>query len=257
MKRFRELVDYSGNSNLPWVLAQKEAERNMDNRKNERVAFKMIMATIAVLTTLAICFAALPGCSSRSVATTSAETISFLPACGDDYQTALAAVHEKADDAKLLAIRTSTYCDSDAASNWMYLFYSWKRASAYTVFMINGEANVADMGGMAYNQTDFDAVPDLEGITYDADAAYEELLKNLEGDERLVTCRSYLMTYIAEDDDPTADSFKWFFSFNEEDVNDRGSAVTSDNDAPISSPRAFCVDVRTGEVTELQLAADE
>ena len=109
-----------------------------------RIALGRIVATVA-----ALCLAtALCACAS-SAAKSSASRISIGEAMGETYQAALEAAHDKAADAKLLAIRSSSYSSENAPSQWMYLFYSLDRAYAYTVFVSDGQATAADSGPMS------------------------------------------------------------------------------------------------------------
>lgn len=212
-----------------------------------------IVVGICLAACLTLCAVALSGCS-QSAAAQSAQKIAFKAACADEYQAALDAVREQADDAKLIAIRTSAYAFEGSTPNWMYLFYSWKHANSYTVFVVDGTATVGETGKLSFTQDDFEAVPDVTGLAYDVDAAYKLLTESIEGDGKLATCRAYLMTFVEGDEDPTADAMKWFFSFNEpddaadlkEDETTQESGATQDLE-----PRAFTVDASTGEVTEL------
>ena len=220
---------------------------------------RLIAAPLAL--SLAIVLACLlGGCAQQSAAASSAGKLSFAPACADSYQAALAAAQEEASDAKLVAMRTSSYALEGSTPSWMYLFYSWERASSFTVFITGDQASVGASGNLPFTQDDFAAIPDASEIVYDADAAYEELLKAIEGEWQLVTCRAYLMTYAEGDADPTADSLKWFFSFNEADDVADASSSSAENETSSQTagePRAFSVDARTGEVAELATAIDE
>ena len=126
-------------------------------------------------------------------------------------QAALEAAHGKAADAKLLAIRSSSYSSENAPSQWMYLFYSLNRAYAYTVFVSDGQATAADSGPMSISPQDFDAIPDASAITIDADDAWNAIVESMDGDGEICTARVFLMTYVKGDDDPTHDAMKWFF----------------------------------------------
>ena len=200
------------------------------------------------------CITLLAGCS-ESKAASSAKQILFDAAFSNDYQAALDEARNKADDAKFIAVRTSSYGYAQSSSSWMYLFYSWTDATAYTVFVVDGVATAGETGNLPFTQDDLNAVPDASELTYDADAAYDLLVKSLEGDSEFLTCRAYLMAYAEGEDDPTADAMKWFFSFNEEaDVADlmADKEVESKVDPDASySPRAFTVDATTGEIEEL------
>lgn len=228
-------------------------ERTSRNKK--RAIIVAIAAACALL-----CATLLAGCI-ESKASSSAKQISFNAAFSENYQAALEEARSQADDVKFIAVRTSSYGFAGSSPSWMYLFYSWKDATAYTVFVVDGVATAGETGALSFTQGDLDAVPDISGITYDANAAYELLTESLEGDGELLTCRSYLMAYAEGEEDPTADAMKWFFSFNEEaDIEDlaaESAAESDENSEADRSPRAFTVDAMTGEIEELSQEADE
>ena len=209
---------------------------------------KIARLLAAALTALLLA-AYLTGCAAQSAAETSASRIVFEPAFGEGYDAAREAVADRADDAKLLAVTSTTFSQAHFPSSWTYLFYSWQRASAYTVVVEDGRAKVADNPGLALAQTDFDAVPSSASVTWDCDAAYDQVLKQLSGQGEYLTCRAYLMTYIPEDDDPTADAFAWFFSFNE---NQDLREVYLDPNAEIAPAATFSVDAQTGKVAQVR-----
>ena len=212
--------------------------------------FAVVAAAIASIVPLCV-LCILPSCAANTSLAT-AKQIKFAPSLENDYQLAVSAIEEKADDAKLIAIRLSSFADSETTPSWMYLFYSWNRASAYTVFVVEGEATIGETGNLPFTQSDFEAVPDASNITYDADAAFELLLDTIKKDDELSTCRAYLMTYVEGDDDPTVDAMKWFFSFN--DPNDiesisNGEETEDENDSSLTE-HIFSVDAQSGEVIE-------
>ncbi|WP_302853176.1 hypothetical protein [uncultured Slackia sp.] len=177
---------------------------------------------------------------------------------GETYQAALEAAHDKAADAKLLAIRSSSYSSENAPSQWMYLFYSLDRAYAYTVFVSDGQATAADSGPMSISPQDFDAIPDTSKIVIDANDAWNAIVESMDGDGEICTARVFLMTYVKGDDDPTHDAMKWFFSLNEGD--NLASLFDNGQDKPDNTPaRLFAVDCANASVEELdagELAAE-
>ena len=177
---------------------------------------------------------------------------------GETYQAALEAAHDKAADAKLLAIRSSSYSSEDAPSQWMYLFYSLDRAYAYTVFVSDGQATAADSGPMSISPQDFDAIPDASAITIDANDAWNTIVESMDGNGEICTARIFLMTYVKGDEDPTHDAMKWFFSLNESD--NLTSLFDNGQNKPDNAPaRLFAVDCANTSVEELdagELAAE-
>lgn len=174
----------------------------------------LVIIAISAIAALAAC--GLCSCAG-SPAKESASKISVSAALGSTYQTAVDAVRQKADDAKLLAIRSSSYCSDGNPSEWMYLFYSFNKAYAYTAFVSNGEATVADSGPMAISSEEFAAIPDSDAIAVDAPDAWKAVVSALDGEGKIYTTRIFLMTFITEDSDPTQDAMQWFFSVNEGD----------------------------------------
>ncbi|MDR3899932.1 MAG: hypothetical protein Q3X49_02370 [Slackia sp.] len=210
-----------------------------------RIALGRIVATVA-----ALCLATALCACAGSAAKSSASKISVNEAMGETYQAALEAAHDKAADAKLLAIRSSSYSSEDAPSQWMYLFYSLDRAYAYTVFVSDGQATVADSGPMSISPQDFDAIPDASAIRIDADDAWNTIVESMDGDDEICTARIFLMTYIKGDEDPTHDAMKWFFSLNESD--NLASLFGNGQNKPDNTPALlFAVDCGSASVEEL------
>lgn len=218
-----------------------------------RIALERIVATVA-----ALCLATALCACAGSAAKSSASKISVSKAMGETYQAALEAVHDKAADAKLLAIRSSSYSSEDAPSQWMYLFYSLDRAYAYTVFVSDGQATAADSGPMSISPQDFDAIPDASAITIDANDAWNAIVESMDGNGEICTARIFLMTYVKGDEDPTHDAMKWFFSLNESD--NLTSLFDNGQNKPDNAPaRLFAVDCANTSVKELdagELAAE-
>ena len=197
---------------------------------------------VSLALTLAGC---LVGCNSQPTAQSSASRITFENALGADYETALAAAVERADDAKLLAVSSETFSQAHFPSSWMFLFYSWKRASAYTVHMTDGQATVTDNPGFSLTQEDFGAIADPAGVDWDCERAYNQAIEQLDDQGEYLTCRAYLMTYVPEDDDPEADALKWFFVFNDEqDLR----SIYLDPNADLAPATTLSVDGSTGKV---------
>lgn len=218
-----------------------------------RIALERIVATIA-----ALCLATALCACAGSAAKSSASKISVSKAMGETYQAALEAAHDKAADAKLLAIRSSSYSSEDAPSQWMYLFYSLDRAYAYTVFVSDGQATAADSGPMSISPQDFDAIPDASAITIDANDAWNAIVESMDGNGEICTARIFLMAYVKGDEDPTHDAMKWFFSLNESD--NLTSLFDNGQNKPDNAPaRLFAVDCANTSVEELdagELAAE-
>lgn len=218
-----------------------------------RIALGRIVAIVA-----AVCLATALCACANSAAKSSASRISIGEAMGETYQTALEAAHDKAADAKLLAIRSSSYSSENAPSQWMYLFYSLDRAYAYTVFVSDGQATAADSGPMSISPQDFDAIPDTSKIMIDANDAWNAIVESMDGDGEICTARVFLMTYVKGDNDPTHDAMKWFFSLNEND--NLASLFDNGQDKSDNAPaRLFTVDCANASVEELdagELAAE-
>lgn len=211
-----------------------------------RTACRWGMAALAALALPSL--GALGGCTPASPARTSACALVFSPALGESYEAACAAAAEKADDAKLMAVRSTSFSFADAEPGWMYLFYSWERACAYTVFVAGTTATAGETGNLAITQEEFDALPDAGVLTWDADAAYRQITNVLEGDEEFLTCRAYLMTY----DETSEDALVWFFSFNEAD--DVASYLGEVEAAsPIAPAQVWAVDAQSGEATRVSV----
>ena len=218
-----------------------------------RIALERIVATVA-----ALCLATALCACAGSAAKSSASKISVSKAMGETYQAALEAAHDKAADAKLLAIRSSSYSSEDAPSQWMYLVYSLDRAYAYTVFVSDGQATAADSGPMSISPQDFNAIPDASAITIDANDAWNAIVESMDGNGEICTARIFLMTYVKGDEDPTHDAMKWFFSLNESD--NLTSLFDNGQNKPDNAPaRLFAVDCANTSVEELdagELAAE-
>lgn len=205
----------------------------------------------AVVALLALVVAALclfAGCASLSPAAESAQRIVFPPAFKGDYELAWEAARERADDAKLLAVQTTTYSQAGAPSNWTFLFVSRQRASAYTVEIAAGTATVTDNPAVSLSQEDFDAIPTSSAIVFDAEEAFQLVVDQLSGDGKFFTARAYLMTYAVGDEDPSADTYVWFFSMN--DPQDfQGKLLDASGD--IAPAAAYAVDSLTGTVANI------
>lgn len=213
----------------------------MSRRTVQAICVLVVSLTIVALT--------LTACAKQSPAAKSASDMSYAPAFGQDYLIAQEAVNARADDAKLLALQSTDFSMSGSSASWMFLFYSWQRSSAYTVFVADGQATVADVPDASMARSEYEAIPDTAGtVVYDADQAYQLAVDGLKGEDRLITCRAFLMTYVARDEDPTVSANKWYFSFNEnQDVRD----ATVDKTESISEPRLLAVDATTGQVSEV------
>ena len=142
-------------------------------------------AAVKAAACIALCAAivaagVLAGCESENRKTASAIPVDA--AMADSYTAALAAVQERAADAKLVAVRSSGFASADAAARWMYLFVSASRVSAYTVFSIGGDATVADYDEISFTEEQFAAIPDASEASVDADKAYDAAVRQIDGD---------------------------------------------------------------------------
>lgn len=201
--------------------------------------------SIAALVTLgAPSVTLLAGCGSSDPATASARALGFSAALGDSYQAACDAMAEKADDARLMAVRSTSFSSADAKPSWMYLFYSWERACAYTVFVSGTTATAGDTGNLAITEEEFATLPSVDALAWDADTAYDQVLTELEGVGEFLTCRAYLMTY----DETGEDELIWFFSFN--DADDVASYL-GDVEAlgEVAPAQLWAVDAQSGEIS--------
>lgn len=163
----------------------------------------------------------LPAFSSCS-ASNAASAMHIPPALDKaSYGVALAKVQESAPDAVLVAVRLSHDATPGTPADelsWMYLFGSKEGNSTYTVFPGEDGPLAAAYGSYPLTEEEWAAIPDVSEITIDADAAYQAVIDQYA--DRVNdsdTCSAYLMTYIAEDADPTMDAMKWFFDFGFED----------------------------------------
>lgn len=190
----------------------------------------------------------LGACSSPSPAAESAARIPFDPAFASAYEPAAEAVQLRTDDAKLLAVRSSSFSQAHFAPTWTFLFYSWQRTSAYTVEVSGGEAKVTDNPGLTFAQSSFAEVPDTIEVAMDADEAYALVVDSLKGDGSYMTCRAYLMTYISEDEGSPDDAYAWFFSFNETEDLKQIHLDPAENLAPAAT---YAVNANTGEVRQV------
>ena len=176
-----------------------------------------VAAAVGIAAVVAV--GGLCGCAAEpelSPAAQSASKISFEPAFESDYAVAREAVLQKADDAKLLAVRSSTFSQAHLTPDWSFLFYSRQRVSAYTVQVTDGVAKVIDSPGITMLQEEYDAIPDPDLAILDADAAYQQAVSQLDGTGEYATCRASLVTCDFEDDS-SAQAFVWYFAFNEEE----------------------------------------
>lgn len=203
---------------------------------------------MAVVLALVACCSA--GCSPAPSMGESARVIACEPALGDGYDRAYAAIAEKASDAQLVAVRSSTYASAGNASEWMYLFYSWDRARAYTAFVVDGEAVAGEYAGMAFTQDDLAEAPGAADVAIDADEAYSIAVDSLGGDGSVYAWRAYLVLF-TEEGDASEDDMSWVFQFNGRgDVEDLEKAVGSSyND--VAEPFSVGVDARTGAVRSM------
>lgn len=216
-------------------------------RERSRTSRASFISLALLGAALAMC-AILGSCSNASAAVESASRLSFPPAFSEDYLIAQEAISSRADDAKLLAVQSTTYAQAGVPAEWIFLFSSWQRASSYTVTVANGQATVADNPTISLSQEAFDAMPDPKTIALDAEDAWSRVVEQLEDNGRYLTARAYLTVSASENDDPGNEAPAWIFTLN--DPNDfRGSFLdTSDEIAPLAT---FAVDAISGEVTEV------
>lgn len=208
---------------------------------------RLTLALLSLAALVSLLFAI--GCSKPSVSEESASYMSYDAAFTQDYTTALQAAQMRAEDVKLLGIRSDDFTLPGSKTSWIFLFYSWDRCSAYTVTVTNGKAKVRDNPGLSMLRSSFDTILDLSQIAYDADDAYAAVLRCVEGTGKLITCRAYIAAYVGEDEGGVP-AGKWVFNFNDpQDV--RNAAI--DKTGEISPQRYFIVDAFTGDVSELAL----
>lgn len=204
-------------------------------------AVRIVSAVLATALALVGCLSA---CASQSPATSSASRIAFEAAFDTDYEIARDAVAQRAEDAKLLAVSSTDFSQAHFAPGWSFLFYSWQRASAYTVFVADGQATIADNPGLSVSQDDFDAIPKPTSIVWDADAAYGSVIEQLDGQGEYLTCRAYLTFASSDGDGKGQNTFEWVFSLNEEqDLR----SIYLDPDAEIAPATTFSVDASDGQ----------
>lgn len=212
-----------------------------------RCAARILALALSVTLAAAWCVAGsagLTGCAAQSAGAASASRIAFDAAFAKDYETARSAVTERADDAKLLAVTSTTFSQAHFTPSWTFLFYSRRRASAYTVTVENGKASVRDNPGAAITQDDFDAMADPAAIALDCDEAYGQLAASLDGDGEYLTCRASLTTYNPADD-AESNALTWTFSFNEEaDLKE----IHLDPNAVLAPAATFSVSACAGEL---------
>lgn len=233
---------------------------------------------------LACCGGLLAGCESGQTA----KRFSMLPALsGDGFEMAKQAVAGEASDAVLIAARLTKPLAPEAPADdaaWMYLFASKGSSMSYTVFPGDEQPLAAAFEPYALTEAQWASVPPVEQVALDADAAYGKLA-DLYAEELSDKddCLVYLMTYVAEDEDPLADAMKWFFEFGksaegeagadggddadsaggeqgsgttegegESGADEGGAGSGSDDDAPTLQIVTYCVDAVTGEVSKIE-----
>lgn len=215
---------------------------------------RVVRCTTALALTLS-CL--LFGCSASTPLQESARSIVCTPAFGEDYGKVQAAVAEKTADAQLIAVRSSSYAAADDASEWMYLYYSWDRSCAYTVFVLDGQAVAGEYATMAFTQGDLAAAPAVGDIAIDADAAYAAAVEALDGEDSVYVWRAYLMLCTEGADDSSEDVMQWVFQFNGKGDQEEFETVAEKACEDAASPFALCVDARTGEVRMMDAESAE
>jgi hypothetical protein len=198
---------------------------------------------IVIVLLMAAC-AAMTACHSETAKRTASE-IRVSPSFSDEYEKAAAAVQEKAPDAKLAAVRSSTYAARDEDLSWIYLFVSAEKAFSYTVFVVEGQPSVADYAAVSYSASDLEAIPDPSQIPFDADKAYEKAVEQLEGEKEVVTCKAFMLLHDKSDNADPAE-MTWRFVFNEpETLADEGINDTQG----YADKNSIDVDALTGEAS--------
>ena len=211
--------------------------------RNRALLFALsAMAVLLVLAALSV-----GGCSKASVSQESASYMSYDAAFAQDYPVALEAARLRAEDVKLIAVKSDDFTLPGSKTSWVFLFFSLDRVSAYTVTVVDGKAKVRDNPGMSMLRSSFESIPDISDMAYDADEAYKAVVRCIEGTGKIITCRAYIAAYVGDDDSGSIPAGKWVFIFNDpQDV--RNAAM--DKTGEISPERCFFVDARTGEVSE-------
>lgn len=180
-----------------------------------------------------------------------AESIVVPPALDEAFDKAYAAVKERAEDAKLVAIRSSSSFSPGFEPEWMYLFVSRTSVCYYTAFIQDGEPVVADYARVSYSEDEMEAIPPALDIVFDANEAYATVVGTLSPDQIPAACSVYLMMYLSEAEGGNDNALKWFFVF--EAMADEGE----DADKEASADFAYCVDARTGVCTQAAIETSE
>ena len=164
--------------------------------------------TLGCALTFALC-----ACGASEIQSSASE-IAPPAALADDCDAALAAVREKADDAKLVAVRSSADASAQEDMTWMYLFASAERAYSYTAFVADGEATAADYATASYAESDMQEIPDPGSIAFDAPEAYAKAVESLTGDGKIAVCSAFMILHDKSDEaDPAP--LVWRFTFND------------------------------------------
>lgn len=201
-------------------------------------SFALIVAIVLLLI--------VPGCTTDQ--NTSAEAIVIAPAFSERYEMAQAEAQSISTDSKLLVVSQLRPATEGVTPAWLYSFVSWDYAQVFQV-IIDGDRAIADTTQPAsFTQREFEQIPSVAGIIYDADAAYKLVAEQLPSDYTVVSCFSYLMTYVQEDEDPTAAAMKWFFVFNYQAPEENDYSVIEPESNADPNVFAYSVDAVSGEI---------
>ncbi|WP_172623362.1 hypothetical protein [Arabiibacter massiliensis] len=162
------------------------------------------------------------------------------------------AMRQEAPDAVLLAVRTSTVVEPETRCSWSYLFGSEGEGCAYTAFTSEGKAYPAYLGVYEIDDEEWASIPPADEVGVDADQALSLALDAWGGEEAAENCYVYLLTHIAENEDPSAGTMKWYVEINMPDADGEALAATDGESPSGSAEAAFSVDARSGAVEKVK-----
>lgn len=178
-------------------------------------------------------------------------------AFGDEFKVVQAAMHEEADDAVLLAVRSSSLVSTEAACSWSYLFGSAREGCAYTAFTSDEKAFPAYYGTYTLSEEAWSSIPDVSEVKVDADEAFSLAVQELGESVSVENCYLYLLTYVAESEDPSAGTMRWYVECNAPATTEAQAALEASGSSSVAEedkePQAVvAVDARTGRVERLK-----
>lgn len=208
-----------------------------------------ICVAVAVLLALGACV----GCASNS-ARTAAESIEVGPAINEGLEQIDAAMlEEKSDDARLVAIRTVFELEPGDAARWQYVYVSRDQVREYTARFKKDEMVVDSVPQAAsLLASEMEAIPDVSGISLDADAAYAKALEALEPNDEVKTLDAYLLTFVREGTTEEVDPMTWYFVFN--GTQPEQTEKEQYEDAVPTASFVIAVNAVTGDVKRVDVA---